>query len=66
MLYASTTAAQILAESLHVSQTETEWELVHIQVTPTLKEIGDSVYSYITYSVSTLEPLHCEERKRSK
>ncbi|XP_011613226.1 5-hydroxytryptamine receptor 3C-like isoform X2 [Takifugu rubripes] len=51
MLSASTTAAQILAESLHVSQTKTEWELVYIQVTPTNKEIGDMVYSYITYSL---------------
>ncbi|XP_056895247.1 5-hydroxytryptamine receptor 3C-like isoform X2 [Takifugu flavidus] len=51
MLSASTTAAQILAESLHVSQTKTEWELVYIQVTPTNEEIGDMVYSYITYSL---------------
>lgn len=62
MLSASTTAAQILAESLHVSQTKTEWELVYIQVTPTKKELGDGVYSYIIYSVSTLEPLHCEAK----
>lgn len=60
MLNASTTAAEILEESLTVSQTKTEWELVHIQVTPLNKQIGGGVYAHIIYSVSILESLHCE------
>lgn len=60
MLYASTTGTEILEESLHVSQTKTEWQLVHVQVTPTTKEISGEVYAYIIYSVSNFESLHCE------
>lgn len=52
MLKASTTAAEILEESLDVSQIKTEWELVYIQVTPLNKQISGGVYSYIIYSVS--------------
>lgn len=60
MMYASTTATEILEESLHVSQTKTEWELVHIQVTPVMKEIRGEVFACIIYSVSIFESLHCE------
>lgn len=59
-LTASTTAAEILEESLHVAQTKTEWELVNIQVTQTNRDIGGSVYAYVIYSVSFFESLHCE------
>uniref|UniRef100_H3C345 5-hydroxytryptamine (serotonin) receptor 3A n=1 Tax=Tetraodon nigroviridis TaxID=99883 RepID=H3C345_TETNG len=51
MLTASTTAAEILNESLKVSQTKTEWELVDIQVTPLSKQVGSGVYAYIVYSL---------------
>lgn len=60
MLFASTTAAQILEESLAVSQTKTEWELVYIQITPLNKQIGGGVYAYIIYSVSIFESFLCE------
>lgn len=60
MLEASTSATDILEESLLVSQTKSEWELVNVQVTPLNKQIGGGVYAYVIYSVSIFESLHCE------
>lgn len=60
MLSAATTAAEILEESLQVSQTQIEWELVYIQLTQQNQQIGGGNYAYIIYSVSIPPSLHRE------
>uniref|UniRef100_H3C4I0 5-hydroxytryptamine (serotonin) receptor 3A n=1 Tax=Tetraodon nigroviridis TaxID=99883 RepID=H3C4I0_TETNG len=48
-MFASTTAAEILEESLSVAQTKGEWELINIQVFPSVLEITDGKYSQLKY-----------------
>lgn len=48
-----TTGEQILRESLNVSQTDGEWELIDVQIAPSILEITDGSYSGIEYHVST-------------
>lgn len=48
-----TTAEEILKESLKVAQTKGEWELIDVQIAPSILQISDGSYSGIKYYVST-------------
>lgn len=47
----STTAAEILEESIAVAQTKGEWELINIEIVPATLEITDGKYSQLKYNV---------------
>lgn len=53
MMVSSTTPEQVLEESLNVSQTDGEWELIKIEIVPTALQIEIGKYSQIRYNVST-------------
>lgn len=50
-VFPSTTAAEILEESMAVAQTKGEWELINIEVVPSTLKITDGKYSQIKYYV---------------
>lgn len=50
-VFPSTTAAEILEESINVAQTKGEWELINIEIIPATLEIADGKYSQLKYYV---------------
>lgn len=50
-VFPSTTAAEILEESIAVAQTKGEWELIDIEIVPATLEITDGKYSQLKYNV---------------
>lgn len=48
----STTPEEVLRESLDVTQTDGEWELINIEIVPTTLQIAVGNYSQIRFNVS--------------
>lgn len=55
----SSTAAEVLSESLEVLQTNGEWELANISVGASILTLDSGNYSEVTYYVSSFE--NCDD-----